>query len=360
MRLDYCAGSTVILFYLAGLIGGLPIIDPLAGVDIRFNYNSNLSDYRLVHEVWINESVNNYTLSLGNDNKLVAKRVLKIYWSLDESTIPDNIRIITVKEFRNAARLPPLPIFIEASHLLHRDDRLRILRDTLQEAFNYWSIILQDRIIFEYRANDYYLKSAPDFNQIIMVSMGDILHFDHHRNRYENFESITNLAHASSDLIHFNRQGAKFYIAPNVMSKRVYISVEPKDFNFMALQSVTTDDLAKRYNASSYHMLYQQTKAAIYPLAGVLNATRSFDQQYSCFICIAVHEIGHVLGFNHNNDSSSAMFRVNGANEVMFNDLDKLIVNHFYADFFKRINNKKKSKLTVCLDIATSLISLFF
>jgi len=301
--------------------------------------------YDVLSDFWTRRSANGYSVKKFNSNENkppIVKSALKIFWTMDKTNIADNIRIIAIRERENE-RLPVLPMVADVGRFLDKEDRLRVIQNTLQEAFDYWSSILFGRVIFEYVEYDSRLKNSPYFNMVIVISMKDMIHTDEHTNAAEGFTSRNTLAHASTNFVHFNRQTSAFYIAPHLTSKRVYIAVERKNgINNgmkMGLYGIPSEELVKRYRFKTYTDLYKKRQASLGRLL-YQNNTKSW-----CFLCVAIHEIGHVIGLGHANDRKSVMYKTYLSNEVIHNEDDKRAARKIYAGLINRIETREVNEV---------------
>lgn len=291
--------------------------------------------YDKLNLFWTNKLPDVNLLEIDENKRQVVKGALQIYWTLDETNIADNVRMIVVKE-NFGEKLPELPLFIDGTHLINRKDRIRMIRNTLQEAFDYWSSALCYHLVFKYIPYDIRVRNSPHFSEIIMVAMRDIVHIDEHSNAIDSFVDEHSLAHARVNFVHFNRETVQFYIAPHLTAKSIYI-VQEKGDGTARLFSILSERLANRYGTASYSALYQQHKESIYRLAGAPGFVEDGVPGYTCLSCIALHEIGHVLGIGHVHNAKSVMNAWLMNNEAVLNDNDKRIAKKMYHHFLMRV-----------------------
>lgn len=297
--------------------------------------------YDMMHTYWASKFANNYTLYLNKDKQLVVKLIQKVYWTLDESTIANNIRIIAVKEQSNTTILPTtFPLFIDVTYVLNVEDRLRVIRNTLQDAFASWSSVLYDRLVFEYIPYTAHLKNLSSTRPVIITRMGA-----RDENVTDKFAMPDPLARSWINALYFNTHTAKFYIAPHLTSKRIYIVTGRDSLHGTTLREMSSEALARRYNMTNYRHLYRQSKMLIYHLAGMYRTASRIDSVHWCLECVAFHEIGHLIGLGHSNSHDSAMYGPDISNEVIASEDDQYMVKKIYAQFLRSIENITKLKI---------------
>lgn len=304
--------------------------------------------YDRLSEFWSRRYPDAYALSIDNYGRPGVKSVQKIHWTMDLSTIPDDIRIIVTSQSNNIT--PPLPPFIDATNCLGRDDRLHIIQNTLQEAFDYWAIALEGKLVFQYIPYSDVLKNSMDFDNMITVAMTDIVHANEHTNLTERFSSGI-LAHAAQNFIHFNRETEKFYVAPHLTSQRIYTALADENVNskMIKLLEQPGKTLAKKYNFVNYAQLYRKSQRIIYQLAGAADFRKIRQRPHRCLACVALHEVGHVLGLGHSDQSDSIMYKDNVVNEAILSGDDIKAVRALYSPFMKLAKSiEKKHALRAC------------
>jgi predicted Zn-dependent protease len=231
----------------------------------------------------------------------VIKPTLRLFFSIDVRSLSD-LKIRILSAFLNQTTYSKGQLQLHsANYVSSQYEYVYIFRQTIKDAFETWKRALTDMVDFEYIPYRDKIRTPKYVNNIIIVSATNISHVNEHTTEFEKFSNQATLAHASINFLHLNSETEMFIIAPHVQRQYVKITREiaPRKYKIFSVKKNTALEYLQY---DSYTKMSQQ-------LQTLTNAWT--DNLYiieSCFFCMVLHEIGHILGIGHCNLENSIMY----------------------------------------------------
>lgn len=280
----------------------------------------NWVHYNIMPSIWRDNSANAYdikTFSMKDGRWPQVRLAMKIFWTVDYTNMPELFHFVAIKETFGYP-LGQYPKFAEVTQSLSVTARRRMVRASLQEAFDHWSDALDGRIIFEYVPYDSRLKASSYFDMVILISLRPTVHYNEHSGTIEKFNSRSVMAHAVTNFVHLNSDSTSFYIAPHRRSKRVHIAIDHKNRQnqeITVLREVSPEELARRYQQPSYEHIYEHRRMAI------VGMQKHRPYIGNCLVCVVT------------------------SMEVTLNAHDSSAIKERYRDFLTRTLQEERRKL---------------
>lgn len=295
---------------------GSPVKNNYEVIDVWDPMEMRYITYQLIARFWSTQNVNSYIVRHHNPRKILGQRILprlehrpptvlptlNIYYTIDDDSLGNlQANILALKEpngtmeYDDSNKLELIDVF----NSLNKLDRIAIIKETIEDAFQTWNVMLNGIVNFEYVPYSEKLRRSNYIDRIIVVSVKNLIHINEHTSQTEIFSNTRTLAHASVNFLHINGQTNKFLIAPHHQRKRLQILI-PND-NKLNVYSIEGLSLIERFQQQSYRHMHEE----LYNSLKFLRKTK-FSKS-NCFFCTLLHEIGHILGLGHTNSLDSIM-----------------------------------------------------
>lgn len=313
------------------------------------------SNYLILHRYWSMQQVNSYVVLEQDRRKFLGRNdirpppivrpTLRIYYTIDVASLAQmQVVVLGVNRTRAPSTYPRSSglYLYETSAKTSVFERVTVLRQTIEEAFDAWNRALDNAVHFEYVPFSRRLRESTYSNRVIVVSVTNLTHVNEHTGLNEEFTSPMTLAHAYLNFLHVNGQTASFFVAPH--PQRSLVQVAGRTRNNAVTTLTVNRETAK--NLLGYDSMFEMNKD--------IEATtyKTIDTKYTyhtCLYCTLLHEISHILGLGHSESRDSVMLDVIESSDQRISETDILAMRKLFSPLHTKILSlERKISKTAC------------